>query len=141
MTTPSSLDPTRSERDELVLGLPLHRQLGLAFDGRGPEGTVTHFVVTGELAAFGFVHGGTLYALLDVTSFLALAPLLGEGEHAVTHDLHVSVMRPAPVGATIHLTARVVRRGKQIAFLEARAEWDGTLVATARVTKTIVTRT
>lgn len=133
-----SLDLTQSERDEEMLAVPLNRQLGLVFDGRGREGTVTHFPVTDDLAAFGGLHGGALYSLLDATCLLALLPLLGKSEHAVTHDLHVSVMRAAPVGSTVTITGRVVRRGKQLAFLEARAECDGKLVAAARVTKSIV---
>lgn len=133
-----SLDATQSERDEVVLAIPLNRQLGLTFEGRGADGTVTRFAVTEDLGAFGGLHGGALYTLLDATCLLALLPLLGKSEHAVTHDLHVSVMRAAPVGSTVCITGRVVRRGKQLAFLEARAECDGKLVAAARVTKSIV---
>lgn len=132
------LDATRSERDLRVLELPLNRALGLAFDGRNKDGAFTHFVVNPTVAAFGGLHGGALYALLDATCLLALGPLLGKTENAVTHDLHVSVMRTAPVDAKVVLSGRVVRRGRQLAFLEARAECDGKLIAAARVTKSIV---
>ena len=135
---PEKLDATCSERDQRVIDIPLNRALGLVFDGRNKDGAFTHFLVTPTLAAFGGLHGGALYALLDATCLLALGPLLGKTENAVTHDLHVSVMRTASAEAKVVLSGRVVRRGRQLAFLEARAESDGKLIAAARVTKSIV---
>ncbi|MGH2217355.1 PaaI family thioesterase, partial [Enterococcus faecalis] len=72
-------------------------------------------------------------------SFLALLPSLGDGEHAVTHDVAASLLRPGAAGATEELSATVLRRGRAVAFMRAEATVDGVLVATGQVTKTVLT--
>jgi uncharacterized protein (TIGR00369 family) len=64
----------------------------------------------------GDVQGGVLAAMLDATLGPALATSLGEGERAPTIDLQVQFLRPAKPGK-LHGLGRVVRRGKDIAFL------------------------
>jgi uncharacterized protein (TIGR00369 family) len=86
----------------------------------------------------GVLHGGIVTALLDVASYLALAPLLGEDEHAVTHEMSVQLLRPVPAGAQVLLRGQVLRRGRQVAFLRSDAEVDGVTVAAAQVTKSVV---
>ena len=132
---PSSLPP----RLEAILQVPLNRHLGLVFDGHDDSGAHAHFDAGEAHSAFGGLHGGVFYALLDAICMLALLPDLSESEHAVTHDLHVSMMRSVPPGTRCALEGRVVRRGRSIAFMEgvARAA-DGKVIASARVTKSIV---
>jgi len=124
-------------RNRAILDVPLNRHLGLVFDGIVEGVAHAHFVATPETLAFGGVHGGVLYTLTDAVCMLALLPLLDASHHAVTHDLYVSVMRPVPAGSVCRLTARVLRHGRTLAFIEATAEVDGRMVASGRVTKSI----
>lgn len=98
----------------------------------------THFEVGPAHAAFGGLHAGVLYSLMEATCLLALLGWLEDSERAVTHDLHASVVRRTPLGVRCQLTAKVIRRGRSLAFIDANAEVDGEIVATMRVTKSII---
>ncbi|WP_346622757.1 PaaI family thioesterase [Blastococcus montanus] len=126
-------------RVQAVLDIPLHRFLGVQLRDERDLAAGIRFPV-GEAAQnpAGMLHGGVVYALLDVASFLALLPQLGADEHAVTHDVSASLLRPVRAGATVEVTATVLRRGRAVAFLRAEATVDGELVATGQVTKTVV---
>jgi uncharacterized protein (TIGR00369 family) len=85
----------------------------------------------------GVVQGGFLAAMLDATLGPALVATLGPGQFAPTTDLHVQFLRPAHPG---RLTGRgrVVRRGKDIAFLAGELLDDGgQIVAVATATAQI----
>jgi len=131
-------DLTRTARDEAILAIPFNVHLGLVFDGREGDTAFAHFVADERITAFGGLHAGALYSLFEVVGLFALLPLLGATEHAVSCDLHASFMKGVPAGATCSLRATVVRRGRSLAFLEARAEVDGKPVAMAQITKSIV---
>ena len=75
---------------------------------------------------------------MDVATFLALLPSLPDEEHAVTHDLTVSLIRPVTAGERVDLTGTVLRRGRSVAFMRAEATVDGEVVAAAQVTKSVV---
>jgi uncharacterized protein (TIGR00369 family) len=79
----------------------------------------------------GDVQGGLLAAMLDATLGPARATTLGEGEWARTIDMQVQFLKPAKPGE-LHGLGRVVRRGRDIAFLagELRSP-PGDVVATA----------
>lgn len=125
-------------RQQAVLDVALHRHFGLEFgtcaDGQASAG----FVVGPQHIAFGGLHAGVLYALMDAVSMLALLTRLGPAQHAVTHDLHVSVMRGAAPGDKVMLEGRVARLGRSIAFVDAAARVGDNVIATARVTKSLV---
>ena len=124
-------------RVRAILDVPLHRHLGLTFDGHEPGVAHAHFDAGAAHEAFGGIHGGVLYALLDAVCMLALLPTLPGGRHAVTHDLHVSMMRPVRPGALCRLEGRVARAGRTLAFIDGIARVDGQVVASARVTKSL----
>jgi uncharacterized protein (TIGR00369 family) len=84
------------------------------------------------------LHGGVVTALLDVASYLALLPHLDDGEHAVTHDMSVSLLRPVGAHERVAVVGSVLRRGRAVAFMRAEATVDGRTVAAAQVTKSIV---
>ncbi len=138
MTSPADPD-LFATRVHGVLDVPLHRFLGVRLreDGRPQDGLV---ITVGEAAVnnVGVLHGGVASALLDVASYLALLPYLSEQEAAVTHDATSSLMRAVQRGAELEVTADVVRRGRSLAFLQARALVDGTPVAFGQVTKSIL---
>jgi uncharacterized protein (TIGR00369 family) len=85
----------------------------------------------------GVVQGGILAAMLDDTLGLALAATLGPGQFAPTSDLHVQFLRPALPGRLVG-RGRIVRRGKQVAFLAGELlDESGEIVATAVATAQI----
>lgn len=128
-----------ADRVRTVLEIPLHRFLNIALaDPQRPEAGVLLPVEDPALNNVGVLHGGVVSALLDVASYLALLPLLADGEHAVTHDMTVSLIRPVRRGATLQLVGTVVRKGRSVVFLRAEARVAGEVVATAQVTKTLV---
>ena len=134
--------PELAARAAAVLAIPLHRYLGLVLaDDRNPSAGVVLEVTEAALNQANLLHGGIVTALLDVASYLALAPHLAAHEHAVTHELSVQLLRPVPAGARLLLTGQVLRRGRQVAFLRAEAHSGPVLVATAQVTKSVVPAT
>ena len=134
-----SSTPVLLPRQRAVLDIPLNRHLGIVYDGCVDGVAMSHFQSTPELATFdGQLHGGALSVLFEVAAFLALVPLLQESQHAVTHDLHVSLMRPVPTGVRCDLEARVVRSGRTLAFIEVSAYVDSKQVASAWITKSII---
>jgi uncharacterized protein (TIGR00369 family) len=132
-------DSARDPRVQAVLDIPLHRFLEVELRNEADPSAGIRFPV-GPAAQnqAQLLHGGIVYALLDVASFLALLPSLSAGEHAVTHDVAASLLRPVPAGATVELSATVLRRGRAVAFMRAEATVGGVLVATGQVTKTVL---
>jgi uncharacterized protein (TIGR00369 family) len=86
----------------------------------------------------GDIQGGFLAAMLDDTLGPALVATLGDGEWAPTLDLHVQFLAPAKPGR-LRGSGRVVRRGREVAFLagELRAGDPERIVATATATAMI----
>lgn len=129
--------------NDIVFSLPFHQFCGISLVRQEPGRAVVRLQVndnTGNVN--GVLHGGVLYAMIDVAAFLALVPLFAPGETAVSHDVHVSIMRPIPKGATLELRAEVRRRGQSLAFMQVEA-WnvslaEPALVGTGTVTKSFV---
>lgn len=122
-----------------IESLPLHRYLGMGRIETEPD--AAWFVLeVGDHSANpgGSLHGGVIATLCDVACYAALQSSLRAGEDAVTHDLHVSVMRAARRGDRVRFHARLIKRGRSLAFLEASAACGDLLLATAHVTKSIV---
>lgn len=133
--TTEELARVREELSEV----PLHRFYGLEVLEMAPgRGRAAMTVSDDTSNVHGWLHGGVYYAVLDVAAYLGVVPLLEVGENAVTHDIHVSVLRPGRRGQTLTLSGRVRRRGRSLVFCEAEAWIDGKLAASARVTKSIV---
>ncbi|WP_104522990.1 PaaI family thioesterase [Blastococcus atacamensis] len=132
-------EPLTDARVQSVLDIPLHRFLGVELrDEHDPAAGIRFRVGTSSENPARLLHGGVVYALLDVASFLALLPSLGPDEHAVTHDVAASLLRPVSSGATVDVVATVLRRGRAVAFMRAEATVDGVLVASGQVTKSVV---
>lgn len=123
-------------RIEAVRQLALHRHLGLEIEAV-EAGRARIRLPAGPAAAnpMGVVHGGVLYALLDVACYLAAAPLMDGSEDAVTHDLHCSVLRPARADHNVVFEGRILRAGRSLIFGESTASAEGHTVARATVTK------
>ncbi len=125
----------------LVQTLPLHKFLGVKLVGFRPySGEIRFRAGKTAVNVAGVLHGGVLYALLDAAAYQGLIPLLNEGENAVTHDIHVSVLRPVMLGDTVDLKGRILKRGRTTIFAESEAWVKGELVAVARVTKSVISK-
>ncbi len=128
--------------DDLLAGItaiPLHRFLGL-HGLQAADGQASLKITVNENTAnpAGVLHGGVAYALCDVVAYAALLTCIEAGAGAVTHDIHVSVIRAAPLGAEVEFRGQVVRKGGRIAFLDAQALSAGEIIASARVTKSLL---
>ena len=87
----------------------------------------------------GIVHGGIYCDLADAAMGIALASLVQPGEVFSTIDLNIYFYTPVRE-ATLRASARVVRRGRNIAFLECNVtDQEGQLIARATSTCQIVT--
>jgi uncharacterized protein (TIGR00369 family) len=116
----------------------LHRDMGVKFHMAHEGRAHISFVVTPAMLTMApALHAGYLYTACDLASYAALTSLLRPDEGAVTHDLHVSVMRSAMGGETVDIHAQVVKHGRTLAFLDARAMTGERLLATARITKSL----
>ena len=135
----SDLRPDQTAILARMSEFPLHHRLGFtllsAADGRATaEATVRPDV----LNAAGVLHGGVLYAVLDIAAFCAAVSVLPPATNAVTHDLHVQVLRASPPGATLHLEATVRKIGKRVLFVDVEARNGDAVVALGRVTKSLI---
>ena len=122
-----------------VMDHPLHRAMGVErIEAAGGRSRIEIDVGPGMVNAAGMFLGGNVYTICDMACYAALLSELPEGENAVTHDIHVSLMRGAKAGDRVVFSGRVIRRGRSIAFMEAEARVGEDVVARATVTKSIL---
>ncbi|HEY5336698.1 MAG TPA: PaaI family thioesterase [Rhizomicrobium sp.] len=83
---------------------------------------------------FGALHGGSIACVMDDVLAVAAGLVAQWGEIAPTLEMKVSYLNQG--GAGTHIAeARVLKRGRQINFLEASlAREDGKIIATATAT-------
>lgn len=128
-----------SDRLAAVRALPLHQDLGVTGIEAADGAATLYFTVNPyTVNPAGALHGGVLYTLCDVAAYAALLSQLPMDREAVTHDLHVSVMRAAGEGEKVSVEAHVRRQGRSIAFIDVEARAGERLLATARVTKSLI---
>jgi len=93
-----------------------------------------------HLAFDGIVNGGILGSLLDCHSNWTAAHHIMKARGAselpptVTADFHVTLKRPTPMDAVLHLRAHVVESSGDRAVVEATVEANGKVTATCRGT-------
>ncbi len=139
MSAPAPPQSVVDRRIRSVLDVPLHQFLRVEVPVVEPGRAIV--CVPGgapQSNNVGFVHGGVLYALLDVVCYLALAPTLPETDNAVTHDVHVSVIRPARADEALEFEGRIVKAGRSLVFATSEARAGDKVIATATVTKSRV---
>jgi uncharacterized protein (TIGR00369 family) len=127
-----------------VLNHPFHRacelSLGHSADGRAEiRFAVNAFTANPQ----GALHGGILYAMMDVACFFAVVPLLQPDQHPVSVEVHTSVLRAALQGDTVIIRSWVDRLGRTLAAMRCDAlvvDADGSerLIGTGNVTKSIL---
>jgi uncharacterized protein (TIGR00369 family) len=124
--------PTAADIEARLLKSPYHQWLGLKVESVA-EGEIAltatfrdEWVVNVE---GGYIHGGILAALVDLTADWALASKTGKG--VPTIDLRVDYHRAAR--GNLRATGKVVKFGKQFSVSEAQVfDGEGQLVASGR---------
>ncbi|BCK53388.1 PaaI family thioesterase [Nocardia wallacei] len=89
----------------------------------------------------GTLHAGALNAVIELAGYLAVAPTLGPGEHAVTHAISTQFVRAAPRDVWVLVYGELVKRGRGVAFVTATAvlsDSPSTVIATSQVTKSVI---
>lgn len=123
----------------MVLAHPLHQYIGVdAIDAADGRSRIEIVIGDNTVNPRGAFHGGVAYLLCDMACYAALLSVLAEGENAVTHDLHVSMLRAAKLGDRVVASANVIKRERNIAFMDAALHCGEQLLARATVTKSIL---
>lgn len=126
-----------------ILAHPLHAASGLAIvSSTGGRSEITFEVNDFTANVIDTLHGGILYAMVDVAAFMALLSVIPEGMHGVTADIQVSVLRAAKRGDTVHVRGWVDRVGRTLANMRAEAFVPGPdgerLIGTGTVVKSLI---
>ncbi len=93
----------------------------------------------------GVFHGGAIMALADQVAgclFNTDPRVAAVGDTGLTTDFNVSFLKALPAGEALRATGTVLRRGKQMTFMQVdvRGEGGGTPVALCRATYITVPR-
>jgi uncharacterized protein (TIGR00369 family) len=119
--------------------LPLHRFLDIhEINAHAGTAELTIIVKDNMVNMVNLLHGGIIYTLCDACAYAALTSKLDNDTEAVTHDIQVSVMRPAKLGEKVVFNAEVVKLGKRVCFMAVKAFVNDKLIATSTVTKSII---
>jgi uncharacterized protein (TIGR00369 family) len=109
--------------------------LGLTCVDKSEPGTTVWTMRVDErfLNPAGIVQGGFLAAMLD--SAMGASAVTGAGDRRIgvaNTEMKISFLRPVRAGSELTCTARVLKSGKVIAFVEGRiVDQEDRLVATA----------
>lgn len=139
-----SISPERRARlAQGILDTPLHKACELELlSSEGGHSEIRFAVNDFSRNVIGTLHGGITYAMVDVAAFMALASVMPEGQHGVTVDIQVSVLRAANVGDAVYVRGRVDKVGRTLANLRSEAflkTVDGEkLIATGTVVKALI---
>ncbi|MES2715221.1 MAG: PaaI family thioesterase [Pseudomonadota bacterium] len=132
-------EDTLAARLQPLIDHPLHQQLGMhevrSQDGAGHLAIVVN---AHSCSPAGGLHGGVVYLLSDVCAMVGLLSRLPAGAHAVTHDIQVSVMRSAALGAHVCFDSHIVQLGRRLCFCEVVVRSGDRTLATAKVTKSLL---
>lgn len=132
-------DDHLAARLQPLIDQPLHRLLGLhEVESREGAGHLAIVVTALCSSPAGGLHGGVVYLLSDVCAMVGLLSRLPADQHAVTHDIHVSVMRSAAMGDRVTFDSRITQLGRRLCFCEVVVQSGEKTLATARVTKSLI---
>ncbi len=127
------------KRIKLAMDLPFHKFLGIDIIEVKPGFATSRLRVSENTINLGkVIHGGIIYSMLDFSAYLSLMAMIKDTQNAVTHNIHVSVLLPAPIDKPLTLKSQVRKIGKRIAFCDSEAFSGDKLVATSQITKSII---
>jgi len=130
---------------QMVLTAPIHAHLNLHLASQhqtppsnAPTAHTTFTTGPQHLVTTGSVHGGVSSLLLDTTCYLALIPSLFEGQAAATVASSFQILDfVIGEGKVYEVEARMIRRGKRLAFCEGEVKCEGKVVVRGSLTKVI----
>jgi len=124
------------EKIQAIKALPYHKSIGVKdIISESGNATLTAEVTENTLNPAGYYHGGIIYTLCDVCAYSGILSVLKPHEDAVTHDIHISVLRPARLGDQIIYKSNVVKQGRSLCFIDVEVTVLNKIIATARITK------
>lgn len=128
-----------NSRIKKVQNLPLHKHLGVGhIESADGKGRFTISVTDQVLNPAGVLHGGVIYVLCDVCAYAGLLSILDDRIEAVTHDIHISIMRSVPHGAQVAFSSEIIKMGKRLCFIAVTVTMEESIIATAKVTKSFI---
>ena len=137
------IDPARPEDYPANIQAILKRQAPcsawlnqslLEIDGETGFAKIAYDLGEPHFNRFGALHGGAIACVMDDVLAVAAGLVLKWGEIAPTLEMKVSYLAQGAAGRHI-AEAKVLKRGRQINFLEATlVNADGKLIATATAT-------
>lgn len=99
--------------------MPVNETLGFELD-RSADGVAYDWTVPPEHChAEGNLQGGMLAAFADAVLGGVAATELPPDRYPVLAEMKISILRPAPAGARLRATGRVVKAGRRATFTEA----------------------
>lgn len=109
--------PSRSEIEEFFAAeLPFFDSLGFQIESSGDGSGRVRFIYDEKWTRpYGVINGGTLMALADVATYLALFGRVGIVPLAVTNELKMNFLRPA-IGGDVVAAAELLKVGRRIAY-------------------------
>ncbi len=119
------------------IAAPFIQRLNLRVVEASADTVVMTLPVTPDLVhAGGVMCGQATLAVADTAMLMAMTAALGGFQPMTTVQLQTSFLRPVPADAKeVHVTCRVLRRGKSLSFGEVEiATPDGKLAAHATTT-------
>ena len=131
------MDPASLQAAFDAVGAAYVKQLGLRVVAVRPgEVDLSMAVAPSLVHGGGVLCGQALMAAADTAMVMAMTSELGEFRPMTTVQLQTSFLRPVPATAgAVSITARVLRRGKTLAFGEISISTpDGKLAAQATTT-------
>lgn len=118
---------------------PLGEFLGMEVTDEG-DGHASARVVAGpqHLNPHGFIHGATIFTMVDTSMGAAAMGVLGPDQRCTTIEAQIRFLRPLRAGMLTALTS-VVKPGRRVMHLESRVTDDqDRLVATATASFAVV---
>lgn len=125
-------------RADDAVAVPINQTLGWTPDTTGDpraEVSFTWRVPAEYCNSAGNLQGGMLAAFLDTLLGGATAAHLPADQYPALAEMKISIFHPAPAGATIVATGRVLKKGRRVVFAEADAYIEGKLIAKASGTE------
>jgi len=126
------------DRLKTVIEHPLHKYLGVTtIESESGKGTLPLKITENNINPVGLFHGGVIYLLCDICAAGGLLSLIDDDVKAVTHDIQISILRPAKLGDFVYFNSEVVKLGKSLCFIDVKVTLEDQIIALARVTKSL----
>ena len=129
----------RTRLDAYLAGeftIPANDAFGFKIEPADDHVTVSWTVPPEYCNSAGNLQGGMLGVFVDSALGSATSAHIPEDHYPALAEMKISFFRPAKSGATIHATARVIKPGKRLIFVEAEVtNDDGELIAKASATE------